>query len=249
MTEMALRGEISNPACVMCDLAHPIRLSKRRAPPLGNISRRSSSVRPNSSLNCATKSRLRCSLPSACASKSGRIRDWKSGIGMISYYYWPKGSIHIPRPCDIRQGKPYRRKGGNRWWIKVFRREGCVDQAGGGVGGRGWVASRISREAVDCGSLMPPSAMQPCCEPDGIGILRRDHSQSSAVDNRLSHGRRQQAAAVQGLRLPPYTPSEILPEKRGESLVDQGFSPGRVRGSGGWRGWREYGEGDCIPFA
>ena len=32
---------------------------------------------------------------------------------------------------------------------------------------------------------------------------------------------------------------EILPEKRGESLVDQGFSPGRVRGSGGWRGWRE----------
>jgi hypothetical protein len=42
---------------------------------------------------------------------------------------------------------------------------------------------------------------------------------------------------------------EVLPEKRGESLVDQGFSPGRVRGSGGWRGWRQYGEGDCIPFA
>jgi hypothetical protein len=32
----------------------------------------------------------------------------------------------------IRLVKSYRRKGGNRWWIKVFRRQGCVDQAGGG---------------------------------------------------------------------------------------------------------------------
>jgi hypothetical protein len=24
---------------------------------------------------------------------------------MISYYYWPKGSIRIPRPGDIRQGR------------------------------------------------------------------------------------------------------------------------------------------------
>jgi hypothetical protein len=31
---------------------------------------------------------------------------------------------------------------------------------------------------------------------------------------------------------------EVFPEKRGKSLVDQGLSPGRVRGSGGWRGWR-----------
>ena len=27
--------------------------------------------------------------------------------------------------------------------------------------------------------------------------------------------------------------------EKGESLVDQGFSPGRLRRSGGWRGWRE----------
>ena len=41
---------------------------------------------------------------------------------------------------------------------------------------------------------------------------------------------------------------EVLPEKMVESKVDQGFSPGRVRGSGGWRGWRE-GMGDFPDIA
>jgi hypothetical protein len=39
--------------------------------------------------------------------------------------------------------------------------------------------------------------MQPCCEPGGIGTARLDLSQSSAVDSRLSHGKLQQAVAVQ----------------------------------------------------
>ena len=48
--------------------------------------------------------------------------------------------------------------------------------------------------------------------------------------------------------VPVISGMEVLPEKRGESLVDQGFSPGRVRGSGGWRGWRE-GMGDFPDLA
>ena len=35
-----------------------------------------------------------------------------------------------------------------------------------------------------------------CCEPHGIGTTRLDHSASSAVDSRLSHGKRQQAAGT-----------------------------------------------------
>ena len=56
-------------------------------------------------------------------------------------------------------------------------------------------------EAVDCGSLLPLSAMQPCCEPGCIGMAKPpDPSVSSAVDSRLSHGQRQQATAVHGVR-------------------------------------------------
>ena len=39
--------------------------------------------------------------------------------------------------------------------------------------------------------------------------------------------------------VPVISGREFSPDKRKKSLVDQGFSPGRVRGSGGWRGWRE----------
>ena len=34
---------------------------------------------------------------------------------------------------------------------------------------------------LDRGSLLPLSSMQPCCEPDGIGIMRRDYPQSRVV--------------------------------------------------------------------
>jgi hypothetical protein len=46
-------------------------------------------------------------------------------------------------------------------------------------------SGRVRRGALDCGSPLPLSAMQPYCEPDGIGTKRLDHSQTSAVDSRL----------------------------------------------------------------
>ena len=60
-------------------------------------------------------------------------------------------------------------------------------------------------EAMDCGSLLPLSVMQPCCYRTALASLRRDHLLSSAVDSRLSHGKLQQAVAVQGLRQQPVS--------------------------------------------
>jgi hypothetical protein len=54
-------------------------------------------------------------------------------------------------------------------------------------------------EALDCYSLLSlfgnaALSLPKGCEPVGIGTAGLDHSQSSAVDSRLSHGKRQQAA-------------------------------------------------------
>ena len=74
--------------------------------------------------------------------------------------------------------------------------------------------SRRPPEALDCGSLLPLSVMQPCCELDGIGILRRDYFRSSAADSRLSRGKLQQAVAVQGLsKAYPILPSRPHPPR------------------------------------
>jgi hypothetical protein len=247
-----------------------------------------------------------------------------------------------PPPRCYPAWKSYRRKGGNRWWIKVFRREGCVDQAGGGVGwlpgsrrrlwtaaarcrfrscspaatGRHWhLAARslpvlrhgqqaVTRKATaGCSSPRPPAARQPepfpiaarqpkaaapCPRtppgappvvgsgawndalltfrfsdqpgiahltfpqalqklPDVTAVLSDDLLLDPAnfTDHRIRYpfGCR---IGINCLHLqdsiispvPVLSGREVLPEKRGKSLVDQGFSPGRVRGSGGWRGWR-----------
>ena len=56
------------------------------------------------------------------------------------------------------------------------------------------------RSSVDCGSLLPLSAMQPAASGSALARRGRTNSQSSAVDSRLSHGKLQQAVAVQSLR-------------------------------------------------
>ena len=52
------------------------------------------------------------------------------------------------------------------------------------------------RWPVSAVSLLTLWAMQPCCGPHCIGTTRPDHSASSVVDSRLSHGKRQQAAVT-----------------------------------------------------
>jgi hypothetical protein len=56
------------------------------------------------------------------------------------------------------------------------------------------------RSSVDCGSLLPLSAKQPAASGSALARRSRTKSQSSAVDSRLSHGKLQQAVAVQSLR-------------------------------------------------
>ena len=74
------------------------------------------------------------------------------------------------------------------------------------------------RSSLDCGSLLPLSARQPAAS--GSALARRSWTkpQSSAVDSqpslklrragRLSHGKLQQAVAVQSLRR-PWTPDHF----------------------------------------
>jgi hypothetical protein len=56
------------------------------------------------------------------------------------------------------------------------------------------------RSSVDCGSLLPLSAKQPAASGSALARRSRPKPQSYAVDSRLSHGKLQQAVAVQSLR-------------------------------------------------
>jgi hypothetical protein len=67
---------------------------------------------------------------------------------------------------------------------------------------------RNERSSLDCGSLLPLSAKQPAASGSALARRSRTKPQSSAVDSRLSHGKLQQAVAVQSLRL-PWTPDQF----------------------------------------
>jgi len=74
------------------------------------------------------------------------------------------------------------------------------------------------RSSLDCGSLLPLSARQPAASGSALARRSRTKPQSSAVDSqpslklrragRLSHGKLQQAVAVQSLRR-PWTPDHF----------------------------------------
>jgi hypothetical protein len=56
------------------------------------------------------------------------------------------------------------------------------------------------RNSVDCGSLLPLSAKQPAASGSALARRIMPKPQSSAADSRLSHGKLQQAVAVQSLQ-------------------------------------------------
>jgi hypothetical protein len=74
------------------------------------------------------------------------------------------------------------------------------------------------RSSLDCGSLLPLSAKQPAASGSALARKSRTKPQSSAVDSqpplklrragRLSHGKLQQAVAVQSLQR-PWTPDQF----------------------------------------
>jgi len=53
---------------------------------------------------------------------------------------------------------------------------------------------------VDCGSLLPLWAMQPAASPTALARQKPDETSACPARSRLHGGKRQQAAAVQGLR-------------------------------------------------
>jgi len=65
-------------------------------------------------------------------STPGYVRNTPPGLKMGAF---PTGGTPYPPVPEISGREILPEKRGSRWWIKVFRREGCVDQAGGGVGG------------------------------------------------------------------------------------------------------------------
>jgi len=74
----------------------------------------------------------------------------------------PTGRERFANGNPTREVLPEKR--GNRWWIKVFRREGCVDLAGGGVGGR------VQYGEGDSIPFFTSQAKYRCC---GLPILRK----------------------------------------------------------------------------
>ena len=66
------------------------------------------------------------------------------------------------------------------------------------------------RSPFDCGSLLPLSAMQPCCEPDGIGTWWCDLYQSSrgqqAVSQKAASGSYRIGAVSLFRHFPPKSP-------------------------------------------
>jgi hypothetical protein len=92
---------------------------------------------------------------------------------MISYYYWPKGSIHIPRPGEIRQASLTGEKGGivggsrffagkGAWIRRVEGLEGMSTRIGEDGGrGRSRVLQNASPPTRALESAAPPETPLP----------------------------------------------------------------------------------------
>ena len=62
---------------------------------------------------------------------------------MMRFFIFTEQILFVSPAAVISKRESTRMRGGIRWKIKVFPRDGCVYQAGGGGGGRGRVTTLI----------------------------------------------------------------------------------------------------------